>query len=51
MLLMPEKDIRGGICHVDHWYAKADNKYIKGSDNVKNHDILKIGMWIIYIEG
>ena len=29
MLLMVEKGIRGGICHVIHGYAKANNKYRK----------------------
>lgn len=30
MLLMIEKDIRGGICNVMHRYAKINNKYMKG---------------------
>ena len=42
MLLMVEKGIRGGICQAIHWYAKANNKYIKYSD--KNHHIVYIGM-------
>ena len=29
MLLMIEKDIRGGICHSIHRYARSKNKYIK----------------------
>ena len=29
MLLMVEKGIRGGICHVIQKYAKANNKYMK----------------------
>ena len=29
MLLMVEKGIRGGICHVIHRYATANNKYMK----------------------
>ena len=29
MLLMVEKGIRGGICHVMHRYAKANDKYMK----------------------
>ena len=29
MLLMVEEGIRGGICHSIHWYAKANNKYMK----------------------
>ena len=29
MLMMLEKGIRGGICHVIHRYTKANNKYMK----------------------
>ena len=29
MLLMVEKGIGGGICHVIYRYAKANNKYMK----------------------
>ena len=29
MLLMIEKGIRGRICQATHWYAKANNKYMK----------------------
>ena len=32
MLLMVEKDIRGGICHAIHWYAKPNNKYVRDYD-------------------
>ena len=32
MLLMVEKRTRGGICHVIHTYAKANNKYMKNYD-------------------
>ena len=32
MLLMVEKDIRGGICHAIHRYAKVNNKYMKNYD-------------------
>ena len=32
MLLMVEKDIRGGICHAIHRCAKANNKYMKNYD-------------------
>ena len=35
MLLMVEKGIRGGICHVIHKYAKANNKYMKNYDKNK----------------
>ena len=35
MLLMVEKDIRGGICHSIYRYAKANNKYIKDYDKNK----------------
>ena len=33
MLLMVEEEIRGGICHSIHRYAKANNKYIKNYNN------------------
>ena len=37
MLLMVEKGIRGGICHVIHRYANVNNKYMKNYDkNVKS---------------
>ena len=29
MLLMVEKEIRGGICQAIHRYAKANSKYMK----------------------
>ena len=32
MLLMVEKNNRGGICHVHHQYAKANNKYMTDYD-------------------
>ena len=35
MFVMVIKDIRGGICHFIHWYAKANNKYIKDYDKNK----------------
>ena len=28
MLLIVKKGITGGICHINHWYAKANNKYM-----------------------
>ena len=35
MLLMVEKAIRGGKCHVIHRYAKANNKFMKDYDKDK----------------
>ena len=35
MVLMVEKETRGGICHTIHWHAKADNKYLKDYDKNK----------------
>ena len=35
MLLMVEKEIRGGTCHTIHRYAKVNNKYMKGYDKNK----------------
>ena len=35
MLLMVEKGIRGGMCHVIHRYVKANNKYMKSYDKNK----------------
>ena len=32
MLLMVEEGIKGGICHVIHWYGKVNNKYMKEND-------------------
>ena len=37
MLMMVEKGIKGGICHVIHRYAKASNKYLKNcNENIKS---------------
>ena len=41
MLLMLEKGIRGRICHVIHWHAKANNKYMKYYDKNKESSYLK----------
>ena len=35
MLWMVEKGIRNGICHAIHWYAKANNKYMKNYNENK----------------
>ena len=42
ILLLVEKGIRVGICHVIHRYAKASNKYMKSITKLKNHHILRI---------
>ena len=44
MLLMVEKGIRGGICHAIHWYAKANNKYMKNYDKTKELAYIKYWM-------
>ena len=48
MLLMVEKGIRGGICHVIYQYAKTNNKHMKNYD--KNKD-LKHWDVKIYMDG
>ena len=40
MLLMVKKRIRGGICHVIHRYAIANNKYIKNGYIITTKDHL-----------
>ena len=40
-LLMVEKEIRGGICHAIHQYAKANNKYMKDYDKNRESSYLK----------
>ena len=42
MLLMVEKDIRGGICHSFYQYAKANNKYMKNYDKNKESSYLQL---------
>ena len=32
MLLMIEEGIIGGMCQSTHWYAKANDKYMKNYD-------------------
>ena len=51
MLLIVEKEIRGGICHAIHRYAEANNKYMNNYDKNKELYILCILMQIIYING
>ena len=41
MLLMIENCIRGGTCQFFHQYAKADNKYMKNYDKIKESLYLK----------
>ena len=41
MLLMVGKDIKGGICHGIHRYAKANNKYLKNYNRRKEYLYLK----------
>ena len=40
---MVEKGIRGGICHAIHWYANANNKYMKDYD--KNRESWYLKYW------
>ena len=42
MLLMVEKDVRGGARHSIYKYAKSNNKYIM--IKIKNRHIFNIGM-------
>ena len=41
MLLIVENGIRGGICHVIHRYAKANNKYMKIYDENEESSFLE----------
>ena len=41
MPLMVKKGIRGRVCHAIHWYAKANNKYMKDCDKNKKLSYLK----------
>ena len=41
MLLMVEKGIKGGICRSIYRYAKANNKYMKDYDKIKESSYLQ----------
>ena len=41
MLLMIEEDIRGGICHAVHRYAKTNNRYMKDYDESKESSYIQ----------
>ena len=41
MLLMVEKGIRGGICHVIRRYPKANNRYMKKYDKNKESSYIQ----------
>ena len=41
MLLMVEKEIRGGICHAIYRHAKANNKYMKNYNKDKEESFLQ----------
>ena len=45
MLLIVEKDTRGGICHSIYWYAKSNNKYMKDYD--KNKELSYLQYWVV----
>ena len=38
---MIEEGIRGGICHAVHRYAKANNKYMKNYDKIKESSYIQ----------
>ena len=44
MLLMVEKETRGGICQAIHRYAKANNKYMN------NYDKDIISSYLLYLD-
>ena len=44
MLMLFEQGIRGGICTAIHYYADADNKYMK------NYDSTKKSTYLMYVD-
>ena len=44
MVLLVENCIRGGICQSIYRYTKADNKYMKDYEKIKNRHMFNIGM-------
>ena len=51
MVLMIEKDTRGGICYAILRYGKGNDKYLNDYDKNQNYPFLNIGMSIIYMVG
>ena len=50
MLLMFEKEIRGGICHAIHRYAKANDKYMKNYDqNIESSYLMYLDANNLYV--
>ena len=51
--LMVGKGIRGGTCHANHWYVKANNKYMKDYDKNKESsylqysDVINLYGWVM----
>ena len=46
---MVEKGSRCGICHAIHWYAKANNKYMKNYDkNIESSYLIHLDAKIFY---
>lgn len=39
--LIYSKSIRHGMCHVIHWYSKANNKYVKDYNSSKESSYIK----------